>query len=96
MDVTTINWPETITGILTIVVAVGGVVGKKYLGKALGGVAAIADLLTEFSELLVIISKAGTDETLTKEEWAEIKAQAKELDRCMTLIKGKFGETFKV
>jgi len=96
MDVSTINWPETITVALMILGSVGGVIGKKYLGKALGGVSAIADMLTEFSELLVLISKAGEDENLTTEEWTKIKTQAKELNRCMTLIKGKFGETFKV
>lgn len=96
MDATTINWPETITAIIAIVMSVGGVIGKKYLGKALGGVAAIADLLTEFSELLVLISKAGEDGNLTEEEWTKIKEQARELDKCVTLIKGKFGKTFNV
>ena len=96
MDVSSISWPETITSVLAIVIAIGGVIGKKYLGKALGGVAAIADLLTEFSELLVLISKAGEDGNLTEEEWTKIKEQARELDKCVTLIKGKFGKTFNV
>ena len=39
MDITTIDIPSTVTAILTIIVAVGGVLGKTYIGKALAGVA---------------------------------------------------------
>ena len=65
MDVSTIDIPSAITAILTIAVAVGGIAGRTYIGKALEGVALVADILVDVGNLLIIISKAGEDGNLS-------------------------------
>lgn len=80
-----------ITAILTIIVAVGGVLGKTYLSKALEGLALVADILVELGQLLIIISKSGEDGALSPEEWGLIKEQAKEVEKHLIAIQGKFG-----
>lgn len=94
MDFSTIDVPSAVTAILTIVMAVGGVVGKQYLGKALAGLAEIADLLVEVGQLLITISKAGEDNQLTAEEWTAVKERAREIHVALLRIQGKFGSFF--
>ena len=91
MDITTIDIPSTITAILTIIVAVGGVLGKAYIGKALTGLALIADILVDVGQLIITISKAGEDGALSPAEWTAIKEQAREIETHLIAIQGKFG-----
>ena len=91
MDITTIDIPSTVTAILTIIVAVGGVLGKTYVGKALEGLALVADIQVDVGQLIITISKAGADNELSPEEWATIKEQAKEIEKHLIAIQGKFG-----
>ena len=91
MDVSTIDIPITITAILTIAVAVGGIAGRTYIGKALEGVALVADILVDVGNLLITISKAGEDGNLSPEEWTKIKEQARAIEAHLVAIQGKFG-----
>ncbi|MCK9570252.1 hypothetical protein M0R72_15005 [Candidatus Pacearchaeota archaeon] len=91
MDISTIDVPTAITAILTIVVTIGGVLGKTYISKALAGLADVADLLVEIGQLMITISKAGEDGALSPEEWASIKEQAREIQADLLRIQGKFG-----
>jgi adenylate kinase len=91
MDITTIDIPSTVTAILTIIVAVGGVLGKTYVGKALEGLALVADILVDVGDLMVTIAKAGEDGALSPEEWASIKEKAREIQTHLIAIQGKFG-----
>jgi hypothetical protein len=91
MDITTIDIPSTVTAILTIIVAVGGILGKTYISKALAGVALLADILVDVGQLMIIISKAGEDGALSPEEWTAIKEQAREIEQTLIAIQGKFG-----
>lgn len=91
MDITTIDIPSMVTAILTIIVAVGGILGKTYIGKALEGVALVADILVDVGDLLITISKAGEDGALSSEEWTKIKEQARAIEAHLVAIQGKFG-----
>ena len=91
MDISAIDIPNAVTAILTIIVAVGGVLGKTYISKALAGLADVADLLVEVGQLIITISKAGEDSTLSPEEWTAIKEQAREIQEDLLRIQGKFG-----
>lgn len=91
MDITTIDIPSMVTAILTIIVAVGGILGKTYIGKALEGVALVADILVDVGDLLITISKAGEDGTLSSEEWTKIKEKARAIEAHLVAIQGKFG-----
>lgn len=80
-----------VTAILTIIVAVGGVLGKTYIGKALEGVALVADILVDVGDLMITISKAGEDGALSPEEWTKIKEHARAIEAHLVAIQGKFG-----
>lgn len=91
MDISAIDVPGLVTAILTVVVAVGGVLGKTYISKALAGVALVADILVDVGDLMVTIAKAGEDGALSPEEWTTIKEQAREINAHLIAIQGKFG-----
>jgi hypothetical protein len=93
VDISTIDIPSAITALLTVLVAVGGVLGKTYIGKALDGLALVADILVDVGQLMITISKAGADGTLSPEEWTAIKDQAREIQAELQAIAGKFGNT---
>lgn len=95
MDISTIDVPGLITALMAIVVTVGGVVGKRYIGEALAGLADVADLLVEVGQLIISISKAGEDGTLSPEEWTTIKEHAREIQADLLRIQGKFGNVLK-
>lgn len=90
-DISSIDVPGTITAILAIVMAVGGIVGRSYFNKALGGLSLVADVLVDVGQLMITISKAGEDGTLTPEEWTCIKEEARDIQAHLTAIAGKFG-----
>jgi hypothetical protein len=90
-DLSNIDIPSMVTALLTILVAVGGILGKTYISKALGGLALVADVLVDVSGLMIAISKAGADGTLTPEEWTLIKEDAREVQAHLIAIQGKFG-----
>lgn len=110
MDVTTVNWAETMTSVMAIIVALGGAGSIKYIGKALGGVSAtseiiksVSDCLKAMSKLLIAISEAGADGKLTEDEWKniretaiELKTEIDEIKECADATRGKFGDVFKV
>lgn len=91
MDISAIDVPGLMTAILTVVVAVGGVLGKTYISKALAGVALVADILVDVGDLMVTIAKAGEDGALSPGEWTTIKEQAREIEAHLIAIQGKFG-----
>ncbi len=91
MDISTIDVPSAVTAILTIIVAVGGILGKTYISQALTGLADVADLLVEVGQLIITITKAGEDGALSPEEWTTIKDQAREIQEDLLRIQGKFG-----
>jgi hypothetical protein len=91
MNITAIDIPNAVTAILTIIIAVGGVLGKSYITKALSGLACVADILLDVGELIICISKAGEDGALSPEEWTEIKTHAREIQASLQAIQGKFG-----
>ena len=90
-DLSTIDIPSAVTAILTILVAVGGILGKTYISKALGGLSLVADVMVDVGQLMISISKAGADGTLTPEEWTSIKEQARDIQAHLQAIQGKFG-----
>ena len=91
VDISTIDIPSAVTAILTILVAVGGILGKTYISKALSGLALVADVLVDVGQLMITISKAGADGTLTAEEWTCIKDEARDIQAHLNAIAGKFG-----
>jgi hypothetical protein len=91
IDITAMDIPTLVTALLTIVVTVGGVLGKSYIAKALSGLALVADILVDVGELIICISKAGEDGALSPEEWTEIKTHAREIQAKLLAIQGKFG-----
>lgn len=90
-DISTIDIPGTVTAIFAIVVAIGGIVGKTYISKALEGLSLVADILVDVGQLMITISKAGEDGTLTPEEWTKIKEEARDIQAHLQAIAGKFG-----
>jgi len=90
-DISQIDIPSAITALLTILVAVFGIVGKTYLGKAMGGLALIADVLVDVGQLIITITKAGEDGALSPEEWTKIKEQARDIQAHLLAIQGKLG-----
>ena len=101
-DISTIDIPTTITALLTIIVAVGGALGKSYVGKALGGISTLAEglgqvstILVNVGQLLITISKAGADGVLSPEEWTAIKDQARAIQADLLILQGKL-EAFKI
>jgi hypothetical protein len=94
-DLSTIDIPSALTALLTILVAVGGIAGKTYIGKALDGVSLVADVLVDVGQLMITISKAGADGTLSPEEWTTIKNEAREIQAELQAIAGKFGTVLK-
>ena len=95
MDISTVDIPGTITAILAIVVAAGGVVGKTYLSKAMSGLSLVADVLVDVGQLIITISKAGEDGQLSTEEWTSIKEQARDIQAHLLNIQGKLGTIMK-
>lgn len=95
MDISTVDIPGTITAILAIVVAAGGVVGKTYLSKAMSGLSLVADVLVDVGQLIITISKAGEDGQLSPEEWTSIKEQARDIQAHLLNIQGKLGTIMK-
>ena len=91
MDAVQIDIPTTVTAILSILVAVVGIAGKVYVGKALEGLALIADVFVDVGQLMITISKAGADGVLSPEEWIQIKDQARDIQGHLQAIAGKFG-----
>lgn len=91
VDVGTIDIPTLVTAILAIVVAVGGALGKQKIGQAIAGLSDVADLIVDVGQLIITISKAGEDGTLTPEEWTTIKEQAREIQAELLMVKGKYG-----
>ena len=91
MDISTIDIPSAVTALLTILAAVGGVLGKTYISKTLAGLALMADALVDVGQLMINIAKAGEDGALSPEEWTSIKEQAREIQGHLLNIQGKFG-----
>jgi hypothetical protein len=94
-DISTIDIPGTITAILAIVVTIGGIAGKTYISKALEGLSLVADVMVDVGQLMITISKAGEDGTLTADEWTKIKEDARSIQSHLTAIAGKFGTVLK-
>jgi hypothetical protein len=90
-DISQIDIPGTVTAIMAIVVAIGGIAGRAYVNKALDGISLVADVLVDVGQLMIVISKAGEDGVLTPEEWTCIKEEAREIQAHITAIAGKFG-----
>jgi len=95
-DISTIDIPTLATAILTIIVTIGGVLGKTYISKALSGVTTaacglseVATLLVSVGQLLITISKAGEDGKLSEEEWTAIKEQARVIQADLLVLQGK-------
>jgi hypothetical protein len=95
VDISTIDIPTMVTAILTLVVAVGGVLGKAKIGEALTGLSDVADVIVDVGQLMITISKAGEDGALTPEEWTSIKEQAREIQKELQAIQGKYGSILK-
>ena len=91
MDISAVDVPGSVTAILTIAVAAGGVLGKAYLSKALEGLSLVADVLVDVGQLMITIAKAGEDGKLTEAEWTQIKEQARDIQAHLQAIQGKFG-----
>jgi hypothetical protein len=94
-DFSTIDIPTMVTAILTIVVAAFGIVGKAKIGQALGGLSDVADVISDVGNLIITITKSGADNTLTPEEWTDIKTQARHIQEQILMIKGKYGSALK-
>ena len=90
-DISSIDIPSAVTAILTILVAVGGILGKTYISKALGGLSLVADILVDVGQLMITISKAGEDGKLDEAEWTKIKEQARDIQAHLIAIQGKLG-----
>lgn len=95
IDMNQIDIPTLITAILTIIVAVGGVLGKQKIGEALAGLSDVADLFVDVGNLIITITKAGEDGALGPEEWTEIKTQARHIQASLLIIKGKYGSALE-
>jgi hypothetical protein len=91
MDISAVDVPGSVTAILTIAVAAGGVLGKAYLSKAFEGLSLMADVLVDVGQLMITISKAGEDSKLSPEEWTQIKEQARDIQAHLLAMQGKFG-----
>ena len=101
-DISTIDIPTAVTALFAIVASVGGVLGKTYISKALGGITTLADsigqvsaVLVSVGQLLITISKAGADGVLSPEEWVTIKDQARVIQADLFVLQGKL-EAFKI
>ncbi len=93
MDTSTIDIPTAVTAILTIIVAIGGVLANKFKGDIIGVLMDIADLLVEVGQLIITITKAGEDNQLSTEEWTAIKEQAREIQEDLLRLQGRVGST---
>lgn len=91
MDISTVDVPGTVSAILAIAVAAGGILGKTYISKALEGLSLVADVLVDVGQLMITIAKAGEDGKLTEEEWTQIKEQARDIQAHLQAMQGKFG-----
>ncbi len=91
MDIGAVDVPGTVSAILAIAVAAGGVLGKTYISKALEGLSLVADVLVDVGQLMITIAKAGEDGKLTEEEWTQIKEQARDIQAHLLTMQGKFG-----
>ena len=95
-DISGIDIPTMATAILTLIVTIGGVLGKTYIGKALSGITTaacgmseVAGVLVAVGQLMITISKAGEDNNLTPEEWTTIKEQARAIQADLLVLQGK-------
>jgi len=74
-----IDYPTILTGILTVAVALGGLVLAQFRGKVAKFIDEGADILKDISLLLVMITAAQTDDKITEAEWKEISGKAVEI-----------------
>jgi len=74
-----IDYPTILTGILTVAVALGGVVLARLRGKVAKFAVEGADILKDISLLMVMITAAQTDDKITEAEWKEISGKAVEV-----------------
>jgi hypothetical protein len=96
MDQLNIDVPTATTAILTLVMAVGGILVQKWKGSLLTLLSDFADLLVDIANLLITISKAGEDGQLTADEWTNIKTQAREIQEDLLRLQGKLGGIVKL
>ena len=74
-----IDYPTILTGILTVAVALGGLVLAQFRAKVAKFIDEGADILKDISLLLVMITAAQTDDKITEAEWKEISGKAVEI-----------------
>lgn len=101
-DISTIDIPTVVTALFAIIASVGGVLGKTYIGKALSGITTLANglgqvsaVLVSVGQLMITISKAGADGTLSPDEWTTIKDQARAIQADLLKLQGAL-EAFKI
>jgi hypothetical protein len=74
-----LDYPTIVSSVLVIAGSVGGLAFMTFKGKVISALGEVIELLVDVTDLLQTIAEAGSDETLTPEEWAKISKKATEI-----------------
>ncbi len=91
VDATTIDWPTVLTSIIALITSLGGAAVLMRRAKAAKAVIGIADTLGDVGALLVKITDAQKDNTVTQEELEDINKKATEIYGQITDIRKDLG-----
>lgn len=91
IDLSTVDWPVTLTAILALLIALGGAWTLNKRGKFVGAIGTLTDTLVDVAQLMTDFSNAIADDKIEQVELDIMKAKALEIKNQMIALKAELG-----